>query len=64
MTLLAAALGRAPWGVASWLGRRMGDLAYLLLRGRRRIALANLAQAFPEMTEADRRSLCRRSCQH
>jgi KDO2-lipid IV(A) lauroyltransferase len=42
----------------------MGDLTYLLLRGRRRIALANLAQAFPGMTEAERRSLCRRSCQH
>ncbi len=64
MTLLAVALGRAPWSVASWLGRRMGDLAYLMLPGRRRIALANLAQAFPEMTVAERRSLCRRSWQH
>ncbi|HSF07280.1 MAG TPA: lysophospholipid acyltransferase family protein [Methylomirabilota bacterium] len=64
MTLLAIALGRAPWGVASWLGRRMGDLAYLALPHRRRIALENLAQAFPEMTAAERRALCRRSWQH
>ncbi|MGH7311813.1 MAG: lysophospholipid acyltransferase family protein [Candidatus Rokuibacteriota bacterium] len=64
MTLLAVALGRAPWGVASWLGRRLGDLAYLAWLGRRRIALENLAQAFPELTAADRRALCRRSWQH
>lgn len=64
MTLLAIALGRAPWGVASWLGRRMGDLAYLALPHRRRIALENLAQAFPEMTAEERRALCRRSWQH
>jgi KDO2-lipid IV(A) lauroyltransferase len=42
----------------------MGDLAYLALSGRRRIALANLAQAFPEMPAAERRALCRRSWQH
>jgi len=64
LTLLAVALGRAPWGVASWLGRRMGDLAYLVFSGRRRITLENLAQAFPGLSPAERRALSRRSWQH
>jgi Kdo2-lipid IVA lauroyltransferase/acyltransferase len=42
----------------------MGDLAHLALPGRQRIALENLAQAFPQMTGAERRALCRRSWQH
>jgi KDO2-lipid IV(A) lauroyltransferase len=50
--------------VASWLGRRLGDLARLSFPGRRQLTLENLAQAFPELTAANRRALCRRSWQH
>jgi KDO2-lipid IV(A) lauroyltransferase len=46
------------------MGRRLGDLAYLLTPGRRRIALANLAQAFPDLPPEDRRRICRGSYQH
>lgn len=49
---------------ASWLGRRLGDLAYLALPGRRRIALRNLTVAFPALSTPERRRLCRRSWQH
>ncbi len=47
-----------------WLGRRLGDLAFLLLARRRRTALANLALAFPDLDAAARRGVCRRSFQH
>jgi KDO2-lipid IV(A) lauroyltransferase len=57
-------LGRLPAPVAAWLGRRIGDLAWLALPGRRRVALANLRQAFPALSERERRRLARRSCQH
>lgn len=50
--------------MASWLGRRLGDLACLSFPGRRRLTLDNLARAFPELSAADRRALCRRSWQH
>ena len=50
--------------MAAWLGRRLGDLAALALRGRRRVALANLALAFPELAPAARRRICRRAFQH
>jgi KDO2-lipid IV(A) lauroyltransferase len=53
-----------PLPVAAWLGRRLGDLGYGLLRRRRRLALANLAQAFPELTPSARRRLARASFQH
>jgi len=57
-------IDRLPVSAASWLGRRLGDLAYLALRGRRRIALENLAFAFPALSAPARRRLCRRSWQH
>jgi KDO2-lipid IV(A) lauroyltransferase len=47
-----------------WLGRRLGDLASLLLVRRRRTALANLALAFPGLAETERRRICRRSFEH
>lgn len=50
--------------MAAWLGRRLGDLASVVFPGRRHLALANLAQAFPELDPAARRHLCRRSWQH
>jgi len=57
-------VGRLPAPAAARLGRRLGDLAWLALRRRRRIALANLAQAFPDATRAERRRLGRRAGQH
>jgi len=42
----------------------MGDLAFVVLANRRRMAMANLEQAFPEMASADRRRVCRGSFQH
>jgi KDO2-lipid IV(A) lauroyltransferase len=53
-----------PLPVAAWLGRRLGDLAYVVLRRRRLLALANLAQAFPGLSPAARRGIARRSFQH
>ena len=57
-------LERLPPAAASWLGRRLGDLAHVALRRRRRIGLDNLAVAFPLLSAAERRRLCRRSWQH
>lgn len=57
-------IARLPPPAAAWLGRRLGDLAHVALRRRRRIALDNLATAFPALTAGERRRLCRRSWQH
>lgn len=61
---MTTAVGRLPVPVAAWLGRRFGDVAFLVLGRRRRIALANLRQAFPEASPAERGRLCRQSFQH
>ncbi len=50
--------------MGEWLGRRAGDLAFVALGRRRRMALANLTTAFPALSATDRRQLCRRSYQH
>jgi KDO2-lipid IV(A) lauroyltransferase len=56
--------GRLPLPVALWAGRRLGDLLYAVLPRRRRLALANLARAYPAMPLAERRRLARRASQH
>jgi KDO2-lipid IV(A) lauroyltransferase len=61
---IVGAAGRVPIPVALWLGRRLGDLAFLALPRRRRIALANLARAYPELPLRERRRLARRASQH
>ena len=53
-----------PVPVAAWLGRRLGDLAYVLLRRRRRLSLRNLSQAFPGASLDAHRALARRAFQH
>jgi KDO2-lipid IV(A) lauroyltransferase len=53
-----------PVGASAWLGRRLGDAAWVLLGRRRRLALANLAQALPELRRADRRRVARASFEH
>jgi KDO2-lipid IV(A) lauroyltransferase len=50
--------------VALGAGRRLGDLAQLLLPGRQRVALANLAVAFPDLPATAQRRLARRAWQH
>jgi Kdo2-lipid IVA lauroyltransferase/acyltransferase len=59
-----AAAGRLPLSVALWLGRRLGDLVYVILPRRRHIALANLGRAYPELPVPERRRLARRAAQH
>jgi KDO2-lipid IV(A) lauroyltransferase len=46
LRLLVALLSRIPRPAALWIARRLGDLAYDLLRLRRRVTLDNLARAF------------------
>jgi KDO2-lipid IV(A) lauroyltransferase len=58
------AVGRLPPRAAGWMGRRLGDLGYVLTPGRRKTALTNLARAFPEIALGARRRICRRSYQH
>ena len=53
-----------PLGPALRIGAAGGALAAWLFRGTRRLALAHLAQAFPEKTEAERRDIARRMFIH
>ena len=57
-------MARLPAPLALGAGRRLGELAAVALRGRHRVALANLALAFPDLAVADRRRLARRAWQH
>ncbi len=45
-------------------GERCGDLAYVIARPQRKIALVNLAIAFPEKTVAERLAILRESCRN
>ena len=58
------AVGRLPLGLALWLGRRLGDAAYLVLGRRRRLALDNLACAYPALPRRARARLARHASQH
>ena len=64
LTALAGLIGRLPGPVAQRLGCGLGELLFLLLRGRRRLALRNLERAFPELSDVERRRLCRRFHHH
>lgn len=61
---LARVVARLPAPLALGAGRRLGDLAAVALRRRRRVALANLAVAFPDRPPAARRRMARRAWQH
>ena len=54
-------LARLPWSLQRWLGRWLGRLLLPLLGSRRRVAARNLALCFPELEEAARAELLRRS---
>ena len=56
---LGRLLGVLPYPVQMWLGRRIGDLAYPLLRHRRHVADVNLRLCFPALDESERRRLLR-----
>lgn len=53
-----------PHAAARGVGRRLGDLAWTLSGRRRKVALGNLALAFPEMAPGERRRLARASFRH
>ncbi len=59
--LLLAAL---PWRVAQRVGAALGATLYCVARSQRRVALRNLAIAFPDKSEAERRDILRRSCRN
>ena len=51
------------WLVRAW-GATLGIAAYTLDRPHRRVALANLAECFPNRSEADRRAIARQTFRH
>lgn len=53
-------LGKLPLRIRRILGARLGDIARLLLRNRRRVAARNLFLAFPEFSAKKRRKVLRR----
>ena len=53
-----------PHRVALALGAAIGDLLYLCDRPHRRIALFNLRLAFPDLSDAERTAILRRSCRN
>ena len=53
-----------PASLALAMGRRLGDLARLALARRRRVALANLAVAFPGLPPSERARIARAAWQH
>ena len=64
LTPLGWLLAAAPARLGLWLGRRLGDLAWWVLPGRRRVALDNLQRAFPDRPPAERRRIARASFRH
>lgn len=57
---LLTGLAHLPRRLAYWLGARLGDLLYLVLAERRRVALANLDLAFgADKSAAERRQIAR-----
>ena len=61
---LAAAGRRIPLPIGRAIGRVIGSLAWHLARRERRKALANIAIAFPEWSEAERRRTIRAMFRH
>ncbi|MFZ5438461.1 MAG: lysophospholipid acyltransferase family protein [Myxococcota bacterium] len=53
-----------PLRFASWLGEQLGALGFVLARGERKKALASLAVAWPEKTDAERLALARACFRH
>jgi len=64
LRLLTATVGLLSWSAAQGVGRGIGTLGWTLSRRDRRRALDHIALAFPEMPEAERRSLGRACFRH
>jgi len=64
VSLAIRAVGALPLPLARWLGRVAGLLAHTGDFGHRATGLENLALAFPEKTEAERRTILRASYVH
>jgi KDO2-lipid IV(A) lauroyltransferase len=56
------AVGRLPASAARWLGAGLGEAAYWLLGGRRRVAIGNLAMVFGDGLPARARAALARRC--
>lgn len=54
---LGRVLGVLPYPLQMWLGRRIGELAWLILPKRRHVADVNLRLCFPELDAAARKRL-------
>lgn len=65
LALLGVTLAYLPWRAGLWAGRRLGDLAYWVLPGRRSVARENLERAFAgERSTPELDRLCRESFRH
>lgn len=64
MAFVASCIRRLPWPVVAASGEAIGFAVYLLDVPRRRIAVQNLAHAFPTRTPAWRRRVSRRVFSH
>ena len=64
VSLLRALVRPLPMAIVRRLGRGFGRLAYVLDRPHRRVALENLAHAFPGRPAAERRALARAMFAH
>ncbi|MDN5754081.1 MAG: lysophospholipid acyltransferase family protein, partial [Nitrosospira sp.] len=56
---LGRCIGALPYRLQMVMGRRLGDLARLLVGERRRVALTNIRLCFPELTEHEQQRLLR-----
>jgi KDO2-lipid IV(A) lauroyltransferase len=61
---LLVPLQLVPLRMASWLGEKLGVLVFTLVGSQRKKALASLAIAYPEKTEAERFALARECLRH
>ncbi len=57
-------IGRMPTFLRVFMGRRLGDLAFSVLRIRRRVTLENLRYAFPEWDESRRLEVAQNCYRH
>lgn len=62
--ILLVPMQLVPLRAASWLGERLGVLAFTFARGERKKALASLQTAMPDRTEAERVQLARECFRH
>lgn len=58
---LARVLTRLPLRAQFWLGCRLGELAYAVMPGRRRVVKVNIDLCFPQLTAAQRHHRVRQS---